>query len=133
MVEEKVCPRRGNFLVMNRQERLGFFLQTRRNKRLLCNDCSDCYNCKRFEFIREEMDKNAFFTRDIGPKKEPWPKQPILWQVFVNEDFKKNEFNFKIYIHKKFLSDFLIKKFDFEKNQIIEVFVDKFFYYFRRF
>ena len=124
MVEEKVYLRRGNFLVMNRQELLSFFLQTRRNKILLCNDCNNCYNCKRFEFIREEMDKNAFFTRDIGPKKEPWPKQPILWQVFVNEDFKKNEFNFKIYIHKKFLSDFLIKKFDFEKNQIIEVFVD---------
>ena len=123
MVEEKVCLRRGNFLVMNRQELLSFFLQTRRNKILLCNDCNDCYNCKRFEFIREEMDKNAFFTRDIGPKMEPWPKQPILWQVFDNEDFKKNEFNFKIYIHKKLLSDFLIKKFDFEKNQIIEVFV----------
>ena len=124
MVEEKVCLRCGNFLVMNRQELLVFFLQIRRNKRLLCNDCNDCYNCKRSEFIREEMDKNAFFTRDIGPKKELWPKQPILWQVFDNDDFKKNEFNFKIYIHKKFLSDFLIKKFDFEKNQIIEVFVD---------
>ena len=122
MVAEKVCPRRSKFLVMNRHELPGLFLQTRRNKRLSCNDCNDCYNCKRFEFIKEEMDKNAFFTRDILPKKKPWPKQPILWQVFDNEDFKKNEFNFKIYIHKKFLSDFLIKKFDFEKNQIIEVF-----------
>ena len=71
MVEEKVCQRRVNFLVMNRQELLGFFLQIRRNKRLLCNDCNHCYNCKRFEFIREEMDKNAFFTRDICPKRSP--------------------------------------------------------------
>ena len=61
MVEEKVCLRRGNFLVMNRQELLSFFLQTRRNKILLCNDCNDCYNCKRFEFIREEMDKKCLF------------------------------------------------------------------------
>ena len=124
MVEEKFCQRRGKFLVMNHQELLGFFLQTRRNKILRYNDCNKCYNCKRFLFIREEMDKNAFFAKDIGPKNEPWPKQPILWQVFDNEDFKKNEFNFKIYIHKKFLSEFLIKKFDFKKNQIIEVFVD---------
>ena len=78
MVEEKVCPRRGKFLIMNRQELLGYFLQIRRNKKLLCNDCNECYNCKRFLFIREEMNKNAFFVRDTGPKNEPWPKQPIL-------------------------------------------------------
>lgn len=121
MVEEKVCPRRGKFLIMNRQELLGYFLQIRRNKKLLCNDCYECYNCKRFLFIREEMNKNAFFVRDTGPKNELWPKQPILWQVLDNKDIIKNEFNFKIYIHKKFKSDFLIKKFDFKKNEIIEI------------
>ena len=35
------------------------------------------------------MNKNAFFVRDTGPKNEPWPKQPILWQVFDNKDLKK--------------------------------------------
>ena len=68
------------------------------------------------------MNKNAFFVRDTGPKNELWPKQPILWQVFDNKELeKKNEFNFKIYIHKKFKSGFLIKKFDFKKNEIIEI------------
>ena len=114
MVEEKVCPRRGKFLIMNRQELLGYFLQIRRNKKLLCNDCNECYNCKRFLFIRKEMNKNAFFVRDMGPKNELWPKQPILWQVFNNKDLKKNEFNFKIYIH------FLIKKFDFKKMKLLK-------------
>ena len=106
MVAEKVSPRRGKFLVMNRHELLGVSLQTRRNKRLLCNDCNDCYNCKRFEFIKEEMDKNAFFTRDILPKKKPWPKQPILWQVFDNEDFKKTNLILKFIFIKSFYQIF---------------------------
>ena len=79
-MQQKVCPQRGMFFIVNRQELLGFFLQTRKIKKLLCNNCNNCYNCKRFEFIKEELNKNAFFLRDIAPKKEPSPKQPILWR-----------------------------------------------------
>ena len=68
-MQQKVCPRRGTFFIMNRQELLSFFLQTRKNKKLLCNDYNNCYNCKRFEFIKEELNKNAFFVREIEPKK----------------------------------------------------------------
>ena len=65
--------------------------------------------------------------RDLGPKQEPWPRQPVLWQVF--EDFRKssnnvdkNTYKFKIYIEKTVISNFLVKKFDFKNDEIIEIF-----------
>ena len=124
---QKVCPVRGEYFVMNRQELLGFFLQKRRNNTILCKNCKKCYNCNRFEYIKEQLEKNAFFERQLGPKQEPWPQQPVLWQVF--EDFKKssnnvdkNTYKFKIYIEKTVISNFLVKKFDFKNDEIIEIF-----------
>ena len=65
----------------------------------------------RFYYIQNELEKNAFFEKQIGPKKEPWPCQPILWQVF--HDFNKNQNNldkntykFRTYIHKSFIKFF---------------------------
>ena len=126
-MQQKVCPVRGEYFVMNRQELLGFFLQKRRNNTILCKNCKKCYNCNRFEYIKEQLEKNAFFERQLGPKQEPWPQQPVLWQVF--EDFKKssnnvdkNTYKFKIYIEKTVISNFLVKKFDFKNDEIIEIF-----------
>ena len=126
-MQQKVCPVRGEYFVMNRQELLGFFLQKRRNNTILCKNCKKCYNCNRFEYIKEQLEKNAFLERELGPKQEPWPRQPVLWQVF--EDFKKSSNNvdkstykFKIYIEKTVISNFLVKKFDFKNDEIIEIF-----------
>ena len=126
-MQQKVCPVRGEYFVMNRQELLGFFLQKRRNNTILCKNCKRCYNCNRFEYIKEQLEKNAFLERELGPKQEPWPRQPVLWQVF--EDFKKSSNNvdkstykFKIYIEKTVISNFLVKKFDFKNDEIIEIF-----------
>ena len=126
-MQQKVCPVRGEYFVINRQELLGFFLQKRRNNTILCKNCKKCYNCNRFEYIKEQLEKNAFFERQLGPKQEPWPRQPVLWQVF--EDFKKssnnvdkNTYKFKIYIEKTVISNFLVKKFDFKNDEIIEIF-----------
>ena len=123
-MQQKVCPVRGEYFVMNRQELLGFFLQKRRNNTILCKNCKKCYICNRFEYIKEQLEKNA---RQLGPKQEPWLRQPVLWQVF--EDFKKssnnvdkNTYKFKIYIEKTVISNFLVKKFDFKNDEIIEIF-----------
>ena len=86
-MQQKVCPRRGEYFVMNRNELLGFFFQKRRINTILCGRCQkdDCYDCNRFNFIREQLEKNSFFEKQIGPKKES--RQPVLWQVF--DDFNK--------------------------------------------
>ena len=60
---QKVCPVRGEYFVMNRQELLGFFLQKRRNNTILCKNCKKCYNCNRFEYIKEQL-KKMRFSRD---------------------------------------------------------------------
>ena len=67
------------------------------------------------------MEKNAFF------EKQDWPRRPILWQVF--DDFIKkpnnldeNIYKFRIYIDKTVLSKFLVKKYDFINDKIIELF-----------
>ena len=126
-MQQKVCPVRGEYFVMNRQELLGFFLQKRRNNTILCKNCKKCYNCNRFEYIKEQLEKNAFFERQLGPKQEPWPHQPVLWQVFndlkkTSNKFDKNTYKFKIYIEKTVISNFLVKKFGFKNDEIIEIF-----------
>ena len=110
-MQQKVCQCCGEFFIMNRQELLGFFLQEKKNNTILCGNCKkeDCYNCNRFEYIKEQLEKNAFFERQLGPKQEPWPRQPVLWQVF--NDFKKTSV----------ISNFLIKKYNFINNSIIEI------------
>ena len=128
-MQPKVCPRRGENFVMNRQELLGFFLQKRRINTIFCGECQkdECYNCKRFYYIRNQLEKNAFFEKQIGPKSEPWPHQPILWQVFDNflkepNNLDKNTYKFRIYIHKTVSSNFLVKRYDFKNDKIIEIF-----------
>ena len=60
-MQPKVCPRRGVYFVMNRQELLGFFLQKRRINTIFCGECQkdECYDCKRFYYIRNQLEKNA--------------------------------------------------------------------------
>ena len=60
-MQQKVCPVRGEYFVMNRQELLGFFLQKRRNNTILCKNCKKCYNCNRFEYIKEQLEKKCVF------------------------------------------------------------------------
>ena len=63
-MQEKVCKKSGDvYYIMNRQELLGFFLQKRRNNTILCGRCQkdDCYNCNRFNYIREQLEKKIFF------------------------------------------------------------------------
>ena len=87
-MQQKICSK-GEYYIMNRQELLGFFLQKRRINTILCGRCQkdDCCNCNRFKYIREQLEKNAFFERQYGlnvMEYEPWSRQPILWQVFDN-------------------------------------------------
>ena len=113
-MQQKVCPRRGEYFVMNRNELLGcFFFQKRRINTILCERCQkgDCYDCNRFNFIRKQIEKNTFFEKQIGPKKEPWLRQPVLWQDF--DDFNKrpnqldkNTYRFRIFIEKGFIKFF---------------------------
>ena len=50
-----------------------------------------------------------------------------MWQVFDNFDKKTNNldeniYRFRIYIEKTVLSDYLVKKYDFVNNKIIEIY-----------
>ena len=38
-MQQKVCQRRGEFFIMNRQELLAFSLQEKRNNKILCGNC----------------------------------------------------------------------------------------------
>ena len=74
----------------------------------------------RFNYICNQLEKNAFF------EKQDWPRQLVLWQVFDDFDKKTNNldeniYRFPIYIEKTVLSDYLVKKYDFVNNKIIEI------------
>ena len=123
-MQEKVCKTGDVYYIMNRQELFGFFLQKRRINTILCGRCQkyDCYNCNRFNYIREQLEENHFFEADPG-----WPSQLILWQVFddfskKSNKFDKNIYKFRIYIERKVFSKFLVKKYDFINDKIIEIF-----------
>ena len=68
----------GNYYILNRQELLGFFIEKRRINSILCNPCKkdECYNCNTFDYIRNQLEKNAFF------EKQDWLREPVLWQSF---------------------------------------------------
>ena len=60
-------------------------------------------------------------------EKQDWLRQPILWHVF--DDFIKkqnnldeNIYKFRIHIEKTVLSNFLVKRYDFINDKIIEIF-----------
>ena len=123
-MQEKVCKTGDVYYIMNRQELFGFFLQKRRINTILCGRCQkdDCYNCNRFNYIREQLEKNHFFEADPG-----WRSQLILWQIFddfskKSNKFDKNIYKFRIYIERKVFSKFLVKKYDFINDKIIEIF-----------
>ena len=68
------------------------------------------------------MKKKFFFEADPG-----WQRQLILWQVFddsskKSNNFDKNIYKFRIYIERKVFSKFLVKKYDFINDKIIEIF-----------
>ena len=121
-MQQKICSK-GEYYIMNRQELLGFFLQKKRINTILCGQCQkdDCCNCNRFNYIREQLEKNAFFG------KQDWLRQPISWQVFDHfikkpNNLDENIYKFRIYIEKTVLSNFLVKKYDFINDKIIEIF-----------
>ena len=129
-MQQKICSK-GEYYIMNRQE----LFQKRRNNTILCGWCQkdNCCYCNRFNYIREQLEKNAFFERQYGPKDEPWCRQPVLWQVFDDfikktNNLDKNTFKFRIYIEKTVLSNFLIKKYDFINAKIIEILSFRFYY-----
>ena len=118
-MQPKVCPHCGEYFVMNRQELLGFFIQKKKKRinTILCGHCQkdECYNCNKFYYIRNQLEKNPFSEKKIGPKKETWPSQPILWEVFDHfnknqNNLDKNTYKFRIYIHKTVLSFFFSEK-----------------------
>ena len=123
MVQQKV---RGEYAVMNRQELLAFFLEKRRENINFCKSCKkdDCYTCNRFLYIRDQLEKNAFFIRDVGLKKDPMPCQPVagFWQFSKKNQTIKTNLNFVYILTKKVFSYFLAKKYDFVNNKIIEIF-----------
>ena len=69
MVQQKVCPVRGEYAVMNRQELLAFFLEKRRENINFCKNCkkddvtvvTDFYifeiNSKKMGFLQEMLDQ----------------------------------------------------------------------------
>ena len=75
-MQPKVCPHCGQYFVMNRQELLGFFIEKKRINTILCGHCQkdECYNCNKFYYIRNQLEKNPFSEKKIGPKKETWPR-----------------------------------------------------------
>ena len=111
-MQEKVYKTGDVYYIMNRQELFGFFLQKRRINTILCGHCQkdNCYNCNRFNHIREQLEKTHFFEADPG-----WPRQSISWQVFddfskKSNNFDKNTYKFRIYIERKVFSKILVKK-----------------------
>ena len=73
-MQDKVCKKSGDvYYIMNRQERLGFFLQKRRNYTILCGRCQkdDCYNCNRFNYIREQLEKMLFSKDSMDQRVSP--------------------------------------------------------------
>ena len=111
----------GYYSILNRQEVLSWFLDKRRKKQNVCGRCqkSDCYTCNRLNYIRTQLEINAYFEA------QDWLRQPILWQIF--EDFNKepnrsdkNIYRVRIYIEKTVRTDFFVKNFDLVNNEIIE-------------
>ena len=63
----------GYYSILNRQEVLSWFLDKRRENKNVCGRCqeSDCYTCNRFNYVRTQLEINAYFEA------QDWPHQPI--------------------------------------------------------
>lgn len=109
------------YSILNRQEVLDWFLCKRKENQLNCKRCqkTDCNTCNRFDYIRNRLEANHVVAAD-------WVRQPILWQIHENFNKKPNnldlnKYKFRIYIERTAKSDFLIKKYDFTNDKIIEI------------
>ena len=71
MVQQKVCPVRGEYAIMNRQELLAFFLEKRKENINFCKNCKkgDFYSCNRFLYIRDQLEKKCVFYKRCWTEK----------------------------------------------------------------
>ena len=109
-------------LILNRREIISWLLDKRRENQQNCSRSqkAGCYVCNRFNYIKTELQKNAFF------EKQDWPRQPVLWQIHDNFNkepikYDKNIYRFRIYIERTVKSDYLIQKYDFVNDVILEI------------
>ena len=107
MVYEKICPVREKYNVMDRNELLNSFLTQRRKNLNIFKNCkkNNRYSCNKINFIKIELERNAFFSKDLGPKGDAMPRQPVLWRVFDN--YQKNR---TLYLKMNLKLEFLLKK-----------------------
>ena len=109
------------YLILNRQEIISWLLDERSENQENYGRCqkAGCYVCNRFNYIKTELQKNAFF------EKQGWPRQRVLWQIHDNfnkepSKYDKNIYRFRIYIKRTVKSDYLIQKCDFVNDVILE-------------
>ena len=110
------------YLILNRHEIISWLLDKRGENQENWGRCqkAGCYVCNKFNYIKTELQKNAFFfeIRD-------WPRQPVLWQIHDNfnkelNKYDKNIYRFRIYTERTVKSDYLIQKYDFANDVILE-------------
>ena len=109
------------YLILNRQEIISWLLDKRRENQENCGRCQKggCYVCNRFNYIKTELEKNAFF------EKQDKPRQPVLWKIHdnVNKEPKKYDksiYRFRIYFERTVKGDYLIQKYDFVNDVILK-------------
>ena len=109
------------YLILNRQEIISWLLDKRRENQENCGRCQKggCYVCNRFNYIKTELQKNAFF------EKQDWARLPVLWQIHDNfnkepNKYHQNIYRFRIYIERTITSDYLIQRYDLVNDVILE-------------
>ena len=80
-------------LILNCQEIISWLLDKRRENQENCSRCqkAGCYVCNTFNYIKTELQKNAFF------EKQDLPHQPVLWQIHHNFNKEPNRYDKNIY------------------------------------
>ena len=68
-------------------------------------------------------------------EKQDWPSQPVFWQIHDNSNeesnkYDKNIYRFQIYIETAVKSDYLIQKYNFINDVILETHQFLFYFYF---
>ena len=109
------------YIIFNRPEIISWLLDKRTENQENCGRCqkAGCYVCNRFNYVKTELQKNAFF------EKQDWPRQPVLWQIHDNfnkepNKYDKNIYRFRIYIERTVKSDYLIQKYGFVSGVTLE-------------
>ena len=57
----------GDYLILNRQEIMAWFLDKRKENQNYCGRCekASCFVCQRFDYIKKQLQENAYFeTQD---------------------------------------------------------------------